>query len=57
MIAVAGGGAFGTALAVALALDGKSVTLWARDPIAVKTMQDTPAPARHHPACPEHCYQ
>ena len=35
------GGAFGTALAVALALDGKSVTLWARDPIAVKTMQDT----------------
>ncbi|MDE0983753.1 MAG: NAD(P)-dependent glycerol-3-phosphate dehydrogenase [Yoonia sp.] len=41
MIAVAGGGAFGTALAVALALDGKPVTLWARDPIAVKTMQDT----------------
>ena len=40
-IAVAGGGAFGTALAVALALDGKSVTLWARDADAVATMQTT----------------
>ncbi len=40
-IAVAGGGAFGTALGVALALDGKDVTLWARDAEAVKTMQQT----------------
>ncbi len=40
-IAVAGGGAFGTALAVALALDGKNVTLWARDPDAVATMIST----------------
>jgi glycerol-3-phosphate dehydrogenase (NAD(P)+) len=40
-IAVAGGGAFGTALAVALALDGKPVTLWARDTAGVKTMQTT----------------
>lgn len=45
-IAVAGGGAFGTALAVALALDGKSVTLWARDPEAVATMQTTLANPR-----------
>ena len=39
-IAVAGGGAFGTALAGALVLDGKAVTLWARDAAAVKQMQD-----------------
>lgn len=38
-IAVAGGGAFGTALAAAMALDGKDVHLWARDAQAVKTMQ------------------
>ena len=31
-IAVLGAGAFGTALAVALARDGREVTLWARDP-------------------------
>lgn len=40
-IAVAGGGAFGTALATALAIDGKKVTLWARDVDAVSTMQKT----------------
>lgn len=40
-IAVAGGGAFGTALATALALDSKDVTLWARDAGAVTTMIDT----------------
>ena len=45
-IAVAGGGAFGTALAVTLALDGKPVTLWARDLAAVKTMQATRQNAR-----------
>lgn len=47
-IAVAGGGAFGTALGVALALDGKNVTLWARDTAAVKTMQET----RNNPRLP-----
>lgn len=31
MIGVVGAGAFGTALAIALARDGRSVTLWARD--------------------------
>lgn len=40
-IAVVGGGAFGTALGVALALDSKPVALWARDAAAVKVMQDT----------------
>jgi len=34
MIAVLGAGAFGTALAVALARDAREVTLWARDPAA-----------------------
>jgi glycerol-3-phosphate dehydrogenase (NAD(P)+) len=32
MIAIAGGGAFGTALAVALAAEGRTVRLWGRDP-------------------------
>ncbi|MEL6840708.1 MAG: 2-dehydropantoate 2-reductase N-terminal domain-containing protein, partial [Pseudomonadota bacterium] len=40
-IGIAGGGAFGTALGVALALDGNDITLWARDPEAVATMQTT----------------
>jgi len=31
MIAIAGAGAFGTALAIALGRDGRNVTLWARD--------------------------
>ncbi|NIY71411.1 NAD(P)-dependent glycerol-3-phosphate dehydrogenase [Marivivens donghaensis] len=39
-IAVAGAGAFGTALAVSLAQNGP-VTLWARDAEAVKTMSET----------------
>ena len=38
-IGVAGGGAFGTALGVALALDGNDIHLWARDAKAVETMQ------------------
>jgi glycerol-3-phosphate dehydrogenase (NAD(P)+) len=33
MIGIAGAGAFGTALAVALAADGRPVSLWGRDPI------------------------
>jgi glycerol-3-phosphate dehydrogenase (NAD(P)+) len=41
MIGIAGAGAFGTALAVALAKGGREVRLWARDPGQVRTMQDT----------------
>ena len=40
-IAIAGGGAFGTALAAALALDGRPVTLWARDAQAVAVTRET----------------
>ncbi len=40
-IGIAGGGAFGTALGVALALDGNDIHLWARDPAAVSEMQAT----------------
>ncbi|PUB11762.1 NAD(P)H-dependent glycerol-3-phosphate dehydrogenase [Yoonia sediminilitoris] len=39
-IGVAGGGAFGTALGVALALDGNDITLWARNPASVQVMRD-----------------
>jgi glycerol-3-phosphate dehydrogenase (NAD(P)+) len=38
-IGVVGGGAFGTALGVALALDGNDITLWARNADAVASMQ------------------
>jgi glycerol-3-phosphate dehydrogenase (NAD(P)+) len=38
MIGVIGAGAFGTALAVALAREGRAVTLWARDAAAVARM-------------------
>lgn len=41
MIGVAGAGAFGTALAVALAAEGREVRLWARDPAAVAVMRGT----------------
>ena len=40
-IGIAGGGAFGTALGVALALDGNPVHLWARDADRVAQMQET----------------
>ncbi|WP_342069349.1 NAD(P)H-dependent glycerol-3-phosphate dehydrogenase [Yoonia algicola] len=40
-IGIAGGGAFGTALGVALALDGNPVYLWARDADRVAQMQET----------------
>ena len=40
MIGIAGAGAFGTALAVALARDGREVTLWARDAEQVRTMTE-----------------
>ena len=41
MIGIAGAGAFGTALAVALAKGGREVGLWARDAEQVRRMQDT----------------
>ncbi|SFR55033.1 glycerol-3-phosphate dehydrogenase (NAD(P)+) [Yoonia tamlensis] len=40
-IGIIGGGAFGTALGVALALDGNEIALWARDATAVEMMQTT----------------
>ncbi|WP_146590350.1 NAD(P)H-dependent glycerol-3-phosphate dehydrogenase [Puniceibacterium confluentis] len=40
-IAVLGAGAFGTALAIALAQDGRQVTLWGRNAEAVTQMQST----------------
>ncbi|WP_425051610.1 NAD(P)H-dependent glycerol-3-phosphate dehydrogenase [Psychromarinibacter sp. S121] len=39
-LAVLGAGAFGTALAVALAREGDPVRLWARDPEQVRTMSE-----------------
>ena len=51
-IAILGAGAFGTALAIALAAEGP-VTLWARDPGTARALATTrpgPAPARRHPA-------
>jgi glycerol-3-phosphate dehydrogenase (NAD(P)+) len=41
MIGIVGAGAFGTALAVALAIGGREVRLWARGPAQVHRMQDT----------------
>ncbi|MDE3123356.1 MAG: glycerol-3-phosphate dehydrogenase, partial [Paracoccaceae bacterium] len=38
-IAVAGAGAFGTALAIALARGGRAVTLWARNASEAAAMQ------------------
>jgi glycerol-3-phosphate dehydrogenase (NAD(P)+) len=40
MIGIAGAGAFGTALAVALARKGHEVRLWARDPAQVQKLQN-----------------
>lgn len=39
-ISVLGAGAYGTALAIALARDGKNVTLWARDPGDMNEMRE-----------------
>jgi glycerol-3-phosphate dehydrogenase (NAD(P)+) len=41
MIGIVGAGAFGTALAVALAKGGRKVRLWARDPALVEAIQKT----------------
>lgn len=40
-IAILGAGAFGTALAVTLARDGRAITLWARDPAQAEAMRRT----------------
>ncbi|MBK5933171.1 glycerol-3-phosphate dehydrogenase (NAD(P)+) [Rhodovulum imhoffii] len=47
-ISIAGAGAFGAALAVALAQAGRKVTLWARDPAQVAQMRET----RENPRLP-----
>ena len=49
MIGIAGAGAFGTALAVALARGGREVRLWARDAEQVLRMRET---GRNDPALP-----
>lgn len=41
MIGIVGAGAFGTALAVALAQGGREVRLWARDPAQVQAMRSS----------------
>ena len=41
MIGIAGAGAFGTALAVALAKGGRQVRLWARDADQVRQIRET----------------
>ncbi len=47
MIGIAGAGAFGTALAIALARKGPDVTLWARDTAAAQAMQTAGENARY----------
>jgi glycerol-3-phosphate dehydrogenase (NAD(P)+) len=48
-IGVIGSGAFGTALAVALAIGGSRVTLWSRDAESARTMRETRENARYLP--------
>jgi glycerol-3-phosphate dehydrogenase (NAD(P)+) len=49
-LVVAGAGAFGTGLAIALARRG-DVTLWARDPVHARAMIETRENARYLPGC------
>ncbi|WP_371060855.1 NAD(P)H-dependent glycerol-3-phosphate dehydrogenase [Rhodosalinus sp. 5P4] len=49
MIGIAGGGAFGTALGIALAGAGREVRLWARDPSHVTAMTQSRENRRHLP--------
>lgn len=49
MIGIAGAGAFGTALAVALGREGRSVKLWARDAAQVVKMAHTRSNTSHLP--------
>ncbi len=51
-IVVAGGGAFGTALAVTLARAGRDVCLWLRDVAATEKMQVARKNTRYLPGCP-----
>ena len=53
MIRIMGAGAYGGALAVALALGGKRVSLWARDPAQVEAMRQTRRLPRLDAALPE----
>ena len=53
MIRVMGAGAYGGALAVALALGGKRVSLWARDPAQVEAMRRTRRLPRLDAALPD----
>ncbi len=46
-LGIAGAGAFGTALAVALARSGPRLVLWARDPAQAAAMKDSRRNARH----------
>ena len=48
-IAVLGGGAFGTALALALSRDGTGVTLWSRDATDADEMRRTRKSGKHLP--------
>jgi len=48
-VLIAGAGAFGTALAVALAKNGVAVTLWARDAAHLAAMERSRENARHLP--------
>lgn len=48
-IGIIGSGAFGTALAVALAIGGSRVTLWSRDAETARAMRDTRENARYLP--------
>jgi glycerol-3-phosphate dehydrogenase (NAD(P)+) len=49
MIGIAGAGAFGTALAVALGREGRKVTLWARDAAQVVSMRENRRNLMHLP--------
>jgi glycerol-3-phosphate dehydrogenase (NAD(P)+) len=51
-IAILGAGAFGTALAISLARDGRGVSLWARDPAAAAALRDHRENWRHLPGHP-----
>ena len=51
-ITVAGAGAFGTALAIALAGAGRDVTLWARDNTAARAMEMTRHNGKYLPDAP-----
>ncbi|MBT8425440.1 MAG: NAD(P)-dependent glycerol-3-phosphate dehydrogenase [Silicimonas sp.] len=51
-VAILGGGAFGTALAIALSRDGSDITLWARDASDSDRMQESRESGRAMPGFP-----